>query len=62
MEVAMVADDSVIAHHGRENIHMYLVTLLNVVDQLYNHETLGISMRIILSEIILLSRSHNVSF
>ncbi|XP_006815023.1 A disintegrin and metalloproteinase with thrombospondin motifs 3-like, partial [Saccoglossus kowalevskii] len=57
MEVLLTADHSVVDFHGSNNIQIYLLTLMNIVNSVYKHETLGVNLNIALVRIILLDAS-----
>ena len=61
MEVLVVADESVIQFHSQENIQSYLITLINVVDEIYRDDSLGVNLRIVLSDVFTHTQTH-VSF
>ena len=58
MEVLVVADESVIQFHSQENIQSYLITLINVVDEIYRDDSLGVNLRIVLSDVFTHTQTH----
>ncbi|XP_070544536.1 A disintegrin and metalloproteinase with thrombospondin motifs 3-like [Ptychodera flava] len=57
IEVLLTADHSVVDFHGTSNIQLYLLTLMNIVNNIYKHPTLGTEINIVLVRIILLEAS-----
>lgn len=55
MEVLVATDPSVIEFHGSHNVHSYIVTLMNIVDEIFKDETMQANLRIVLSDIVLLN-------
>ncbi|XP_034033452.1 A disintegrin and metalloproteinase with thrombospondin motifs 2-like [Thalassophryne amazonica] len=55
IEVLLAVDYSVLLFHGREHIQKYLLTLMNIVHDIYQDHSLGSSINIVLVRIILLS-------
>nr|CAB3219998.1 A disintegrin and metalloproteinase with thrombospondin motifs 3 [Phallusia mammillata] len=51
MEVMLVADYEVVRFHGSEHVENYLLTLMNIVDEIYHDDSLGLHINIILSRI-----------
>uniref|UniRef100_A0A8C5CSK1 A disintegrin and metalloproteinase with thrombospondin motifs 2-like n=1 Tax=Gadus morhua TaxID=8049 RepID=A0A8C5CSK1_GADMO len=57
VEVLLGVDYSVMLFHGREQIQRYLLTLMNIVNEIYQDRSLGANINIILVRIIILSAS-----
>ncbi|CAL8281279.1 unnamed protein product [Arctogadus glacialis] len=57
VEVLLGVDYSVMLFHGREQIQHYLLTLMNIVNEIYQDRSLGANINIILVRIIILSAS-----
>uniref|UniRef100_A0A8C5FCX4 A disintegrin and metalloproteinase with thrombospondin motifs 2-like n=1 Tax=Gadus morhua TaxID=8049 RepID=A0A8C5FCX4_GADMO len=55
--VLLGVDYSVMLFHGREQIQRYLLTLMNIVNEIYQDRSLGANINIILVRIIILSAS-----
>ena len=51
MEVLVIVDETIIRWHDSK-LTDYIHTLMNIVDEAYRHQTLGISINIVLSKII----------
>ncbi|XP_078576516.1 A disintegrin and metalloproteinase with thrombospondin motifs 3-like isoform X1 [Branchiostoma floridae x Branchiostoma japonicum] len=54
VEVLLTADYSVVSFHGYENIQIYLLTIMNIVNELYHHRSLGAHVNICLVRMVLL--------
>lgn len=52
IEVMVAADQSVINFHGIHDLQPYIVTLMNIVDDIYQHESLGVNVKIVLVDIV----------
>ncbi|XP_069826490.1 A disintegrin and metalloproteinase with thrombospondin motifs 2-like isoform X1 [Dendropsophus ebraccatus] len=61
IEVLLGVDDSVVAFHGKEYVQKYLLTLLNIVNEIYHDESLGAHINVVLVRIIMLSHSKSSS-
>uniref|UniRef100_A0AAY4BUS6 ADAM metallopeptidase with thrombospondin type 1 motif 2 n=1 Tax=Denticeps clupeoides TaxID=299321 RepID=A0AAY4BUS6_9TELE len=61
IEVLLGADFSVVDFHGREHIQKYLLTLMNIVNEIYQDRTLGAHINVVLVRIIILGYSQSVS-
>ncbi|CAN2387292.1 collagen catabolic process [Pristimantis euphronides] len=57
IEVLLGVDDSVVRFHGKEYVQKYLLTLLNIVNEIYHDESLGAHINVVLVRIIMLSHS-----
>ncbi|XP_051793849.1 A disintegrin and metalloproteinase with thrombospondin motifs 2-like [Acanthochromis polyacanthus] len=55
IEVLLAVDYSVLLFHGREHIQKYLLTLMNIVNEIYQDHSLGANMNVVLVRIIMLS-------
>ena len=49
MEVLVIVDETMTQVHG-SNLTGYIHTLMNIVDETFHHETLGISINIVLRD------------
>ncbi|XP_036384596.1 A disintegrin and metalloproteinase with thrombospondin motifs 3-like [Megalops cyprinoides] len=61
IEVLLGADDSVVRFHGREHVQNYLLTLMNIVNEIYHDESLGVHINIVLVRMIMLGYTKSVS-
>ncbi|XP_059207613.1 A disintegrin and metalloproteinase with thrombospondin motifs 2-like [Centropristis striata] len=57
IEVLLAVDYSVLLFHGRDHIQKYLLTLMNIVNEIYQDHSLGANINIVLVRIIMLSPS-----
>ncbi|XP_075390155.1 A disintegrin and metalloproteinase with thrombospondin motifs 14 isoform X2 [Tenrec ecaudatus] len=53
MEVLLVVDDSVVRFHGKEHVQNYILTLMNIVDEIYHDDSLGVHINIALVRLIM---------
>ncbi|PNI26164.1 ADAMTS2 isoform 1 [Pan troglodytes] len=61
IEVLLGVDDSVVQFHGKEHVQKYLLTLMNIVNEIYHDESLGAHINVVLVRIILLSHGKSMS-
>ncbi|XP_030638921.1 A disintegrin and metalloproteinase with thrombospondin motifs 2 [Chanos chanos] len=54
IEVLLGVDCSVVQFHGRENIQKYLLTLMNIVNEIYQDSSLGAHINVVLVRIMML--------
>ncbi|XP_041363454.1 A disintegrin and metalloproteinase with thrombospondin motifs 3-like [Gigantopelta aegis] len=52
LEVFMAVDDSVTRVVGKRNINIYLLTLMNIVNSVYQHSSLGVDIKVSLVRIM----------
>ncbi|KAM9846472.1 A disintegrin and metalloproteinase with thrombospondin motifs 2-like [Aulostomus maculatus] len=57
IEVLLAVDYSILLFHGRDHIQKYLLTLMNIVNEIYQDHSLGANINIVLVRIIMLSPS-----
>ncbi|XP_075939431.1 A disintegrin and metalloproteinase with thrombospondin motifs 2-like [Anarhichas minor] len=57
IEVLLAVDYSVLLFHGRDHIQKYLLTLMNIVNEIYQDHSLGTNINVVLVRIIMLSPS-----
>ncbi|XP_032364423.1 A disintegrin and metalloproteinase with thrombospondin motifs 2, partial [Etheostoma spectabile] len=57
LEVLLAVDYSVLLFHGRDHIQKYLLTLMNIVNEIYQHHSLGANINVVLVKIVMLSPS-----
>ncbi|KAF6740009.1 A disintegrin and metalloproteinase with thrombospondin motifs 2 [Oryzias melastigma] len=55
IEVLLAVDYSVLLFHGRDHIQKYLLTFMNIVNEIYRDRSLGANINIVLVRIIMLS-------
>uniref|UniRef100_A0A8C2WZ65 ADAM metallopeptidase with thrombospondin type 1 motif 2 n=1 Tax=Cyclopterus lumpus TaxID=8103 RepID=A0A8C2WZ65_CYCLU len=55
--VLLAVDYSVLLFHGRDHIQKYLLTLMNIVNEIYQDHSLGANVNVVLVRIIMLSPS-----
>nr|XP_039262899.1 A disintegrin and metalloproteinase with thrombospondin motifs 3-like [Styela clava] len=56
IEVLLTADDTVIEFHGNDRVQDYLITLMNIVNEIYHDDTIGHQINIIIVRISLLNK------
>ncbi|XP_053766522.1 A disintegrin and metalloproteinase with thrombospondin motifs 2 isoform X3 [Desmodus rotundus] len=61
IEVLLGVDDSVVQFHGKEHVQKYLLTLMNIVNEIYHDESLGAHINVVLVRIILLNHGKSTS-
>nr|XP_044993351.1 A disintegrin and metalloproteinase with thrombospondin motifs 14 isoform X2 [Jaculus jaculus] len=61
IEVLLVVDDSVVRFHGKEHTQTYVLTLMNIVDEIYHDESLGTHMNIALVRLIMVGYRQSLS-
>ncbi|KAJ3587567.1 hypothetical protein NHX12_011164 [Muraenolepis orangiensis] len=54
IEVLLGVDDSVVQFHGKEHVQKYLLTLMNIVNEIYHDHSLGARINVVLVRIIML--------
>ncbi|KAL2077258.1 hypothetical protein ACEWY4_026762 [Coilia grayii] len=54
IEVMLGVDNSVEEFHGHEHVQMYLLTLMNIVNEIYHDDSLGAQINVVLVRIIVL--------
>ncbi|KAM4622025.1 A disintegrin and metalloproteinase with thrombospondin motifs 2-like [Polymixia lowei] len=54
IEVLLGVDDSVVQFHGKEHVQKYLLTLMNIVNEIYHDQSLGARINVVLVRIIML--------
>uniref|UniRef100_A0A8D3CL15 A disintegrin and metalloproteinase with thrombospondin motifs 2-like n=1 Tax=Scophthalmus maximus TaxID=52904 RepID=A0A8D3CL15_SCOMX len=57
LQVLLAVDYSVLLFHGRDHIQKYLLTLMNIVNEIYQDHSLGANINVVLVRIIMLSPS-----
>ncbi|XP_041442078.1 A disintegrin and metalloproteinase with thrombospondin motifs 2 [Xenopus laevis] len=61
IEILLGVDNSVVEFHGKENVQKYLLTLLNIVNEIYHDESLGAHINVVLVRIIMLSHAESAT-
>ncbi|XP_049711744.1 A disintegrin and metalloproteinase with thrombospondin motifs 14 isoform X2 [Elephas maximus indicus] len=61
IEVLLVVDDSVVRFHGKEHVQNYVLTLMNIVDEIYHDESLGVHINIALVRLIMVGYHQSLS-
>ncbi|XP_063051628.1 A disintegrin and metalloproteinase with thrombospondin motifs 3 isoform X2 [Engraulis encrasicolus] len=61
IEVLLGVDDSVVRFHGKEHVMNYLLTLMNIVNEIYHDESLGVHINVVLVRMIMLGYSKSIS-
>ncbi|XP_055499104.1 A disintegrin and metalloproteinase with thrombospondin motifs 2-like [Leucoraja erinacea] len=61
IEVLLGVDDNVVQFHGKEHVQEYLLTLMNIVNEIYHDESLGAHVNVVLVRIIMLSYGKSAS-
>ncbi|XP_029960505.1 A disintegrin and metalloproteinase with thrombospondin motifs 2-like isoform X2 [Salarias fasciatus] len=61
IEVLLGVDDSVVQFHGKEHVQKYLLTLMNIVNEIYHDNSLGAKINVVLVRIIMLGYGKSVS-
>nr|XP_033798962.1 A disintegrin and metalloproteinase with thrombospondin motifs 14 isoform X2 [Geotrypetes seraphini] len=60
MEVLLAVDDSIVRFHGKEHVQNYVLTLMNIVDEIYHDESLGVHINIVLVRMIIVGYRQSV--
>uniref|UniRef100_A0A8C1ZF26 ADAM metallopeptidase with thrombospondin type 1 motif, 2 n=1 Tax=Cyprinus carpio TaxID=7962 RepID=A0A8C1ZF26_CYPCA len=53
IEVLLGVDDSVVQFHGQQKVEKYLLTLMNIVNEIYHDHSLGARINVVLVRIVL---------
>uniref|UniRef100_A0A6Q2YKU5 ADAM metallopeptidase with thrombospondin type 1 motif 2 n=1 Tax=Esox lucius TaxID=8010 RepID=A0A6Q2YKU5_ESOLU len=61
IEVLLGVDDSVVQFHTKEHVQKYLLTLMNIVNEIYHDKSLGARINVVLVRIILLGYGKSMS-
>ncbi|XP_053438721.1 A disintegrin and metalloproteinase with thrombospondin motifs 14 [Nycticebus coucang] len=61
IEVLLAVDDSVVRFHGKEHVQNYVLTLMNIVDEVYHDESLGVHINIALVRLIMVGYRQSLS-
>ncbi|KAG5844207.1 hypothetical protein ANANG_G00159780 [Anguilla anguilla] len=61
IEVLLGVDYSVVQFHGKESVQRYLLTLMNIVNEVYQDSSLGTRINVVLVRMIMLSYAKSTS-
>ncbi|KAM4839072.1 A disintegrin and metalloproteinase with thrombospondin motifs 14 isoform 2-T2 [Urocitellus parryii] len=61
IEVLLAVDDSVVRFHGKEHVQNYVLTLMNIVDEIYHDESLGAHVNIALVRLVMVGYRQSLS-
>uniref|UniRef100_A0A665WDY6 ADAM metallopeptidase with thrombospondin type 1 motif, 3 n=1 Tax=Echeneis naucrates TaxID=173247 RepID=A0A665WDY6_ECHNA len=61
IEILLGVDDSVVRFHGKEHVQNYLLTLMNIVNEIYHDESLGAHINVVLVRMIMLGYAKSIS-
>ncbi|XP_059378241.1 A disintegrin and metalloproteinase with thrombospondin motifs 2-like [Carassius carassius] len=61
IEVLLGVDDSVVQFHGQQNVEKYLLTLMNIVNEIYHDHSLGALINVVLVRIVLVDSRKSMS-
>ncbi|XP_028930040.1 A disintegrin and metalloproteinase with thrombospondin motifs 3 [Ornithorhynchus anatinus] len=61
IEVLLGVDDSVVRFHGKEHVQNYLLTLMNIVNEIYHDESLGVHINVVLVRLVMLGYAKSIS-
>uniref|UniRef100_A0A3Q3JKX0 Peptidase M12B domain-containing protein n=1 Tax=Monopterus albus TaxID=43700 RepID=A0A3Q3JKX0_MONAL len=61
IEVLLGVDDSVVQFHEKEHVQKYLLTLMNIVNEIYHDQSLGAKINVVLVRIIMLGYGKSMS-
>ncbi|XP_015201701.2 A disintegrin and metalloproteinase with thrombospondin motifs 14 isoform X1 [Lepisosteus oculatus] len=60
IEVLLAVDDSVVRFHGKEHVQNYVLTLMNIVDEIYHDESLGTNINVVLVRMIMIGYRQSI--
>uniref|UniRef100_A0A9J7Z8H8 A disintegrin and metalloproteinase with thrombospondin motifs 2-like n=1 Tax=Cyprinus carpio carpio TaxID=630221 RepID=A0A9J7Z8H8_CYPCA len=61
IEVLLGVDDSVVQFHGQQKVEKYLLTLMNIVNEIYHDHSLGARINVVLVRIVLVDARKSMS-
>ncbi|XP_026136494.1 A disintegrin and metalloproteinase with thrombospondin motifs 2-like isoform X1 [Carassius auratus] len=61
IEVLLGVDDSVVQFHGQQKVEKYLLTLMNIVNEIYHDHSLGARINVVLVRIVLVDARKSTS-
>ncbi|XP_065098908.1 A disintegrin and metalloproteinase with thrombospondin motifs 2 isoform X2 [Paramisgurnus dabryanus] len=61
IEVLLGVDDSVVQFHGQQHVEKYLLTLMNIVNEIYHDHSLGARINVVLVRIVLVDAKKSSS-
>ncbi|KAL8625251.1 hypothetical protein ACOMHN_030009 [Nucella lapillus] len=56
LEVQVVVDHTVTGMQGSKRVQQYVLTLMNIANSVYQHPSLGVSLRVVVTELIFLQQ------
>ncbi|CAE1255074.1 ADAMTS3 [Acanthosepion pharaonis] len=54
LEVLLVTDNTIINFHGKDNVQQYLLAMINIMNAVYQHPSLGIKIEVVLKRVVIL--------
>ncbi|XP_026569278.1 A disintegrin and metalloproteinase with thrombospondin motifs 14 [Pseudonaja textilis] len=61
LEVLLAVDDTVVRFHGKEHVQNYVLTLMNIVNEIYHDESLGVHINIVLVRMIMVGYRQSIT-
>ncbi|KAJ8005481.1 hypothetical protein DPEC_G00118410 [Dallia pectoralis] len=61
LEVLLGVGDTVVRFHGKEHVQNYLLTLMNIVNEIYHDESLGVHINVVLVRMIMLGYAKSIN-
>ncbi|XP_053559303.1 A disintegrin and metalloproteinase with thrombospondin motifs 3 [Bombina bombina] len=61
IEILLGVDDSVVRFHGKEHVQNYLLTLMNIVNEIYHDDSIGVHINVVLVRMIMLGYAKSIS-
>uniref|UniRef100_A0A8C6Y3U6 ADAM metallopeptidase with thrombospondin type 1 motif 14 n=1 Tax=Naja naja TaxID=35670 RepID=A0A8C6Y3U6_NAJNA len=61
IEVLLAVDDTVVRFHGKEHVQNYVLTLMNIVNEIYHDESLGVHINIALVRMIMVGYRQSIT-
>ncbi|XP_063163582.1 A disintegrin and metalloproteinase with thrombospondin motifs 14 [Candoia aspera] len=61
IEVLLAVDDSVVRFHGKDHVQNYVLTLMNIVNEIYHDESLGVHINIVLVRMIMVGYRQSIT-
>ncbi|XP_022106687.1 A disintegrin and metalloproteinase with thrombospondin motifs 3-like isoform X2 [Acanthaster planci] len=56
VETMLAADHSMVTFHGRDELPTYLLTMLNIVNEIYRHNTITVDIQFVATKIVLINK------
>lgn len=54
LEVLLVTDNTLINFHGKDNAQQYLLAIINIMNAVYQHPSLGFKIKVVLKRVVVL--------